>query len=152
MSKHETQMTRWYWEQRGGTLVEEFCAVRRRRDRSAEVRLLDGVIILNEPHRLARTREVSLEGKDVVVVQTKNRRLGMYLMGQVLFSAELIRAFKPRSVESIALCSLDDAVLRPLLEAHKDCHVVVCPPEVCGISRMGAATGRPQPRLKLVKG
>ena len=29
MSKHETQMTRWYWEERKGTLVEEFCAVPR---------------------------------------------------------------------------------------------------------------------------
>jgi hypothetical protein len=29
MSKLETPMTRWYWHQVGGTLIEEFCAVRR---------------------------------------------------------------------------------------------------------------------------
>jgi len=28
MSKHETPMTRWYWQQVGGTLIEEFRAVR----------------------------------------------------------------------------------------------------------------------------
>ena len=28
MSKHETPMTRWYWQQIGGTLVEEFVAVK----------------------------------------------------------------------------------------------------------------------------
>jgi hypothetical protein len=27
MSKHETPMTRWYWRQVGGTLIEEFVAV-----------------------------------------------------------------------------------------------------------------------------
>jgi hypothetical protein len=26
MSKHETPMTRWYWQQVGGTLIEEFVA------------------------------------------------------------------------------------------------------------------------------
>ena len=29
MSKHETPMTRWFWQQVGGTLIEEFCAVRK---------------------------------------------------------------------------------------------------------------------------
>ncbi len=27
MSKNETPMTRWYWKQLGGTLVEEFIVV-----------------------------------------------------------------------------------------------------------------------------
>jgi hypothetical protein len=29
MSKLDTPMTRWYWQQVGNTLTEEFCAVRR---------------------------------------------------------------------------------------------------------------------------
>jgi hypothetical protein len=53
----------------------------------------------------------------------------MSLMGQALFSAELLRGrFKPASVEAVALCAKDDAVLRPLLEAHEGCRVVVLPP------------------------
>ena len=51
----------------------------------------------------------------------------MYLSGQALFSVELMRPFKPRSIESVALCSADDAVLRPLLERYAGCRVVVCP-------------------------
>jgi len=52
----------------------------------------------------------------------------MSLMGQTLFTAELMRRFKPRSIEDVALCTADDSVLRPMLEAHPGCRVVVAPP------------------------
>lgn len=125
MSKLETPVTRWYWGQRRGTLIEEFLAVSRSSVQSQ--RLLDGVVVLGEEHRIARMNEVSIEGKDVLIIQTKRGRLGMSLMGQTLFSMELIRPFGPRSIEAVALCERDDATLRPLLEAHAGCHVVVWP-------------------------
>jgi len=135
MSIRETQMTLWYWEQRGGTLIEEFLVVPR--STGAARRLIDGLIILGEEQRrLSRVkRAISIAGKDVVAVQTKNARLGMSLMGQTLFTAKLLESFKPRSIESIALCSVDDALLRPLLESHPGCKVVVCPQEVCKQTR-----------------
>jgi hypothetical protein len=50
-------------------------------------------------------------------VQTKALRLGMYLLGQAFFSRELIKdRFAPRSVRTIALCAIDDAILRPIAE------------------------------------
>ena len=73
--------------------------------------------------------KVDISGKDVVVVQTKNHRLGMSLMGQALFSAELVKRLNPKSVRSVALCIADDSVLRPLLEAYEWCKVVVYPGE-----------------------
>jgi hypothetical protein len=127
MSKHETQMTRWYWKQIGGTLVEEFIVVYSGADRGK--RVLDAIIIPSEEFRIARQYEVSIEGKDIVVVQTKAKRLGMPLLGQALFSAQLVQRFHPRSVLSVALCSKDDAVLRPLFEQYPGMKVVVCPPE-----------------------
>jgi hypothetical protein len=42
----------------------------------------------------------------------------MYLMGQALFSRELMKAFDPASIQTVALCSKDDSVLRPLAEAY----------------------------------
>ena len=73
-----------------------------------------------------------LRGKDVVVVQTKNSRLGMYLMGQTLFSRELIaRRFQPSSVRAVALVRQSDEALQPILEEF-GCEVVVCPLGVCG--------------------
>ena len=80
--------------------------------------------------RIARQSDVSIEGKDIVVVQTKADRLGMYLMGQAFFSAQLMKPFLPRSVESVALVAQDDSVLRPLLEQYQGMRVVVCPKEV----------------------
>ena len=68
-----------------------------------------------------------MEGKDVIVVQAKANRLGMYLMGQTLFSAQLVRRFKPKSVRSVALCTANDEILRPLLEKYKGMEVVVVP-------------------------
>lgn len=128
MSKRETQLTRWYWKQRGGTLIEEYPAVKR--TKSHGQRLFDGLIVLGGEYRIAKAAEVSIEGCDVVIIQTKNSRLGMYLMGQALFSIDLIRPFNPRSIESIALCAADDDVLRPLLEQHLGCTVVVCPAKI----------------------
>ena len=125
MSKHETPMTRWYWQQVGGALIEEFVAVKR--TSTCGVRILDGVIIKDGDFRIAKQSEVSLEGKDIIVIQTKASRLGMYLMGQAFFSAQLIKRFNPRSVMSVALCSIDDSVLRPLFEQYPDMKVVVCP-------------------------
>ncbi len=83
------------------------------------------MIILCEDHRLAKQAEVSIEGKDVIVVQTKAKRLGMYLMGQALFSLELMREFKPRSIRSVALCNKDDEVLREIFLRHSNVEVVI---------------------------
>ena len=138
-------MTRWYWEQRGGTLVEEFRAVRSGPTRGR--RLLDGLIILGTSKRLVVPSSGDFDpdqirDKDIVVVQTKNSRLGMYLMGQTVFSLELMRSFQPRKIESVALCKADDDVLRPLLESHAGCRVVVCPPEVCRLTSTSSRRGR----------
>jgi hypothetical protein len=36
-----------------------------------------------------------------------------------------MKRFEPASVQSVALCEIDDAVLRPLFERHPNCRVVV---------------------------
>lgn len=79
------------------------------------------------PFVIARQSEISIEGQDIVVVQAKAKRLGIYLMGQTLFSAQLMQRFRPRSVESVALVNKDDDVLRPLLEQYPGIRVIVCP-------------------------
>jgi hypothetical protein len=117
MSRLETPMTRRYWQRVGGTLVEEFLMVPRRPNVGR--RLADGLIILDGEHRRLTSAEVTLDGNDVIVVQTKANRLGMYLLGQALFSRELISEFfNPRSIHTVALCQVDDAVLRPIAEWH----------------------------------
>ena len=98
-------MTRRYWKRVGGTLVEEFLVV----PRSAGVgpRRLDGVIIVDGDHRKASWKErINLDGHDIIVVQTKANRLGMYLMGQALFSRVVIEdRFKPADItHGRALC------------------------------------------------
>ncbi len=118
-------MTRWYWGEIGGTLIEEFCAVPRAP--SCGTRLLDGVIIKGGDHRIARQSEVTVEGKDIVIVQAKRDRLGMYIMGQAFFSADLMKRYNPRSIESVALVGQDDDILRPLLEQYPGMKVVVYP-------------------------
>jgi hypothetical protein len=125
MSKKETPIIRWYWNQIGGTLIEEFPAVFQ--TSTCGQRLLDAVILPKRETRIARWREVSLEGEDVIVVQAKASRLGMYLMGQTFFSAQLIRKFRPASVRAVAPCIADDSVLRPLLEQYPEMEVIVWP-------------------------
>ena len=50
-------------------------------------------------------------------------------MGHAFFSAQLLKRFKPRSIESVAIVTKDDAVLRPLFEQYAGMRVVICPPE-----------------------
>ena len=119
-------MTLWFWHQVGGLLIEEFVAARR--TASQGQRLIDAVIVLGEKkRRLKRGAEFDLAGRDVIAVQSKNRRLGMTVAGLALFSKELLKRFEPRSIRSVAVCTSDDAVLRPLLERHKGCEVWVYP-------------------------
>jgi hypothetical protein len=131
-------MTLWYWQQLGGALIEEFPAIRR--GPGTGVRLLDAVILPDRPReRLQPGTWLDLSDSRVVVVQTKNGRLGMYLMGQTLFSKRLIETqFKPREVLSVALCRDTDAILEPLLREHPGCQVVVAPREVAAAASRGA--------------
>ena len=116
MSKRETPMTQRYWERVRGTLLEEYLIVPSRP--GVGRRMIDAVIIEDGDHRIAsRGKTVSLDGHDIVVVQTKASRLGMYLLGQAFFSRELIKdRFAPRSIRTIALCARDDAILHPIAE------------------------------------
>lgn len=125
MSKHETPMIRWYWEQVGGTLVEEFPATKK--TATSEIRRIDALILPNGPLKIVHWRDANLAGEDVVVIQCKAERLGMHLMGQTVFSLELIRAFHPRSVRAIALCRKTDSALEPLLDTYPDVEVVAIP-------------------------
>jgi len=124
MSKKETLLTRWYWKTIGGTLIEEFPAVRAGPENGP--RLMDGVIILGGPFEIRLADSVELTGKDIVVVQTKASRLGMYLLGQAVFSRRLMEPFKPSSIRSVALCTKGDAVLEPLAKEY-GVEVVVIP-------------------------
>lgn len=140
MSRRETNMTLWYWEQRGGTLAEEFLIVPR--TTGVGRRLIDGLIVLGGARRRlpVGARAIDIAGRDVVAIQAKNKRLGLTLMGQTLFTAKLLEAFNPRSIESVALCAVDDMRLRPMLESFHGCKVVVCPSEICQLT--APSTGR----------
>ena len=114
MSKHETPLTRKYWHSVGGTLVEEFPVVRR--TATCAQRLLDGLIVLDGNNRIAKADEISIEGMDVIVLQTKANRLGMYLMGQAFFSRELVNALNPKSIRTVAICAQDDSEMHALCD------------------------------------
>lgn len=116
-------MTRWYWQRVGGLLIEEFQLVRRGPENAP--RYADGLIVLGEPDQISGERDFDIGGRDVIVVQSKAKRLGMYLMGQTLFSLELVRRMKPSSARAVAVCSIDDPVMRELLEHHEGCSVSV---------------------------
>ncbi|HEY3873950.1 MAG TPA: hypothetical protein VGM92_00605 [Candidatus Kapabacteria bacterium] len=123
MSKKETPMTRRYWERVGGTLVEEFCAQKKTSETGR--RLLDAIIITEGEQKIASQSEVSIEGKDIIIVQAKANRLGMSVMGQALFSIGLMQKFKPRSIRSVALVAKDDRELREIFLLHENVEIVI---------------------------
>ncbi len=122
MSKHETWRTRQYWESVGGTLIEEYQVVKKGNDNSR--RLLDGLIIIDGPTEISQDKNIDIRGKDVICVQTKANRLGMYLLGQTFFSRELLKDYNPKSIKTVAIVSKTDSILAPIAKKY-DIEVVV---------------------------
>jgi len=97
-------------------LIEEFPAVPR--TESNAQRLLDGVIVIGDNMAIVKHSDVDIKGRDIIVIQTKARRLGMNLMGQAIISAKLMERFEPRSIRSVAICTAGDKVLEALLPLY----------------------------------
>jgi hypothetical protein len=120
VSVNETPLTRAYWREElcgQGALYEEFRAVDADGD-GQSWRDIDGVVVLGDPAgTVMRGRTRSLDGQDVVVIQTKATRLNPYVFGQALLSKDLIRRrWAPRSVRSVLICTADDPELRPVAD------------------------------------
>jgi hypothetical protein len=116
-SPKETAMIKRWFDRRPsprGTLVYEYPAVRQTATQTG--RWIDGVVLVDEPERILGKGDSTppVEGKRVILAQAKASRLGMSLMGQALFSIELMRRLGAEVVESIALCSKGDSALEPL--------------------------------------
>jgi hypothetical protein len=92
-------------------------------------RAVDGVVILGETHRIASPGEragVSLDERDVIVIQTKATRLNPYVFGQALLGMDLIRMrWAPHSLRSVLICAADDPELRPVIGEFPDVEVQV---------------------------
>ncbi|MEZ4437027.1 MAG: hypothetical protein R3F65_31920 [bacterium] len=85
------------------------------RTKTNSYRCIDGVIWPAGPHE--QVGQLDVAGKDVISVQTKAARLDSHVIGQAFFSERLLRDHgKARSVRTVALCTADDAVLRPIAE------------------------------------
>ena len=121
----ERAMTECFWQTEcNGAFVQEYPLTKKGIDRAR--RCADAVILPNEEHHRATSAKFpSLADRNVVVVQTKTQRLGMYLMGQALFSARLVQALGARSVRSILLCAENDAAMFPLLAPFPELEVWV---------------------------
>jgi hypothetical protein len=130
MSKLETPMTEAFWQNHAnGAFMPEYCLVKRRKTAGCGGRWADAIILPNEPHGLATFKDYpTLKGHDVIVVQTKASRMGMYLMGQAVFSARLVLAQGAASVRSILLCTKSDSVLLPFLKDYPVVEVWTCNP------------------------
>lgn len=142
MSKGETPMVEAYWQSVGGLLVEEFQAVPPSLVTSG--RWVDSLILPARERRRFRWPHVppgfAIDCEEVIDVQAKAKRLNMPVMGQALFSAELVKLrFRPSRVRAVALCTKDDAALRALL-APFGIEAVVLPEFVR--ERDGASAGR----------
>lgn len=124
MSKHETWRTSKYWDRIGGLLIEEFVAVPGTRTQGR--RPIDSVIVLNEDKKIHYGNTYDITGKDVIVIQTKSGRLGMYLLGQAYFSRFLIERHKPKSIKCVAICGRTDEVMELLARQH-DIEIVEMP-------------------------
>ena len=132
LSKHETPLTRWFWQQIGGELIEEYCLISRGPMGSG--RWTDGVVLPDRPTRRGQVGGTSSIGQErAIVVQTKPGRLTLSLMGQAYFAAQLLRKKWPEAlVEAVALCTGADSVLVELFEQEAGCRVVLAPREAAG--------------------
>ena len=116
MSRHETWRTRRYWDKVGGLLIEEFVVVPKGPNQG--IRLIDAVIVLGEQKKIHDSNFFDISDRDVICIQTKQSRLGMYLMGQAFFSVELLKKHNPKSIRSVLICGKDDIVLSEVCKKY----------------------------------
>ena len=135
-NNRERPLTRQFWKKHGGTLIEEFPAVRK--GQNHECRKIDGVIVYGEGCQLIEEEDalvvngkrirdqrgkqacrVSIKGRRIVVIQTKAKPISMSLLGQTLFSGHLMEKFEPKSIALVALCTKGDAVLEKWAKRYK---------------------------------
>jgi hypothetical protein len=121
MSKHETKMTQWYAETRypKGFLMEEYLALPQGKTNGK--RLIDGVIVFRKPF----VKRKLIKGERVVVIQSKNRKLGMGLIGQVIVSRDLVERLGVTVKKSVGVCTEMDNVMHKMLRKHPRCRAVV---------------------------
>jgi hypothetical protein len=121
MSKHETKMTRWYAQTHHpkGFLMEEYLA--QPQGKTNGKRLIDGVIVFQEPFMKRKL----IKGERVVVIQSKHRRLGMGLIGQVIVSRDLVERHGVKVMRSVGVCTEMDTVMHKMLRKHPRCRAVV---------------------------
>ena len=124
-------MTRWYWRTvngRQGLLIEEFPAVKRDGARGKNKRHIDGVIVLGQKAERRGPRKGDRElvrGKRVIVIQSKARRLGMSLIGQVVVSSKLLEVLGADVIQSVGVCKEDDKVLHEVLKTFDKCGAII---------------------------
>lgn len=99
-------------------MIEEFRAIPRDLRCNISNRDLDGIIVLGEPDAIQHGGTFDFEGRDLIIIQTKPNRLGMGLMGQALFSKEIMKRFKPKSMKVIAICSRTDMELNKICATY----------------------------------
>jgi hypothetical protein len=92
-------------------------------------RRFDGLMLGDAPPTRVYGELLDISGREVIAGQAHSRRLVMPFMGQTLFSRELVWALGPLSATAVALCTSDDSILRPLLEASEGCFVEVYAPK-----------------------
>ncbi len=128
MPENHNRLIRRYWRERGGTLVEDFLAVRLNLNQGSRVldgvTTIDGIIILQGPRIVAQYNEVDIKDKDVVIVHAHPGKVDMPVLGKALFSWHLMEAFQPWNLETIVVCNEGDRVL-DRLAAHYGIRIVV---------------------------
>jgi hypothetical protein len=114
-------MTQWYAKMRypKGFLMEEFLALPQGKHNGK--RLMDGVIVFRKPF----VKRKLIKGERVVVIQSKNRRLGMGLIGQVIVSRDLVERLGVKVMRSVGVCTEMDTVMHRMLRKHPRCRAVV---------------------------
>ena len=100
--------------------MEEFLALKRKGD-DIRLRRMDGVIVFRKPY----VKRKLIKGERVVVIQSKNRRLGMGLIGQVIVSRDLVERLGVTVVKSVGVCTEMDTVMHKMLRKHPRCRAVV---------------------------
>ena len=105
-----------------GFLMEEFLALQRKGD-DIRLRRMDGVIVFRKPYEKRKL----IKGERVVVIQSKNRRLGMGLIGQVIVSRDLVERHGVKVMRSVGVCTEMDTVMHKMLRKHPRCRAVVYP-------------------------
>lgn len=128
LDSKEKALVMEYWQDVGGTLVWDYPLIQPTATNASH--RTDAIILVDGFKKILDHKEVDITDKQVIAISVRNSRLDMGLMGRAFFIEKLFSTKNVKSLQSVAICTEDDAILNTFFQRYPRMELVVIKKEL----------------------